>query len=67
MLAKRRTAHGSGLGRTRWIVESSIAWLHQFRRLKMRYDRLHFVHEACLSIACSMIGWKFMQNHDRSF
>ena len=36
LLAKRRTAHGSGLGKTRWVIERSIAWLHQFRRLKMR-------------------------------
>lgn len=27
-LAKRRTAHGSGLGTTRWVVERTIAWLH---------------------------------------
>jgi transposase len=67
MLAKRRTAHGSGLGKTRWVVERSIAWLHQFRRLKMRYERLHFVHEAFLSIACSMICWKFIQTHALSF
>ncbi len=67
VLAKRRTAHGSGLGKTRWVVERSIAWLHQFRRLKMRYERLDFVHEAFLSIACSMICWKFIQNHALSF
>jgi transposase len=67
VLAKRRTAHGSGLGKTRWVVERSIAWLHQFRRLKMRYERLHFVHEAFLSIACSLICWNFIQNHADSF
>ena len=67
VLAKRRTAHGSGLGKTRWVVECSIAWLHQFRRLKMRYERLHFIHEASLSIACSMICWNFIQNHALSF
>ena len=67
VLAKRRTPHGSGLGKTRWVVERSIAWLHQFRRLKMRYERLHFVHEAFLSIACSMICWNFIQTHAVSF
>lgn len=67
VLAKRRTAHGSGLGKTRWVVERSIAWLHQFRRLKMRYERLDFVHEAFLSIACSLICWNFIQNHAPSF
>lgn len=60
-LAKRRTAHGSGLGRTRWVVERSIAWLHSFRRLKMRYEKLAVPHEAFLSLACSLICWNFLK------
>ena len=34
-LAKRNTEHGSGLGRWRWVVERSFAWLSQFRRWGM--------------------------------
>jgi transposase len=30
---------GSGLGRARWVVERTFAWLHHFRRLLVRYDR----------------------------
>ena len=67
LLAKRRTAHGSGLGKTRWVIERSIAWLHQFRRLKMRYERLAFVHEAFLMIACSLICWNFLKPPTNSF
>jgi transposase len=67
VLAARRTAHGSGLGKTRWVIERSIAWLHQFRRLKLRYERLDFVHEAFLSIACSMICWNFLKPVVNSF
>jgi transposase len=67
VLAARRTAHGSGLGKTRWVIERSIAWLHQFRRLKIRYERLDFVHEAFLSIACSMICWNFLKPLANSF
>jgi transposase len=29
-IARRQTAHGSGLGRVRWPVERSLSWLHQF-------------------------------------
>jgi transposase len=29
-IARRRTAHGSNLGKTRWVVECTIAWPHQF-------------------------------------
>lgn len=43
-LARRRTPHGSGLGRTRWVVERTLAWLHRFRRLSVRYERRDCVH-----------------------
>ncbi|MET9443099.1 IS5 family transposase [Streptomyces sp. NPDC006610] len=36
--ARKGTAHGSGLGRTRWVVERTFAWLHQFKRLRTRYE-----------------------------
>jgi transposase len=39
LIARRRTGHGSGLGRLRWPVERSLAWLHQFRRLLVRFER----------------------------
>jgi transposase len=56
-LAKRRTPHGSGLGRTRWVVERTLAWLHRFRRLNLRYERRPCVHEAFLALACALICW----------
>lgn len=31
ILAQRLTEHGSGLGVHRWVVERTLAWLHQFR------------------------------------
>ena len=60
-LAKRRTPHGSGLGRTRWVVERTLAWLHRFRRLNMRYERRACIHEAFLMLGCSMICWNFLK------
>lgn len=47
--------HGSGLGVTRWVVERTIAWLHQYRRLRIRYERTGEIHQAFLSIGCSLI------------
>jgi transposase len=35
----RNTNHGSGLGRWRWVVERTFAWLNQFRRLRLRYEK----------------------------
>ncbi len=55
VLAKRLTQHGSGLGIHRWVVERTLAWLHQFRRLRVRYERRADIHEAFLSFGCSLI------------
>jgi hypothetical protein len=41
----------------RWVVERTIAWLHQ-RRLLVRYERRHDIHEAFLSFACCLICWQ---------
>jgi transposase len=56
-LARIGAPHGSGLGKTRWVVERSIAWLHNYRRLKIRYERYDYIHEAFLSLACALICW----------
>ena len=60
-LAKRRTPHGSGLGQTRWVVERTLAWLHRFRRLNVRYERRPCVHQAFLTLACALICWNFLR------
>ncbi len=39
VIARRRTEHGSGLGRYRWVIERTFAHLHQFKRLLVRYER----------------------------
>jgi transposase len=46
MIARRQTEHGSGLGRWRWVVERAFAWLHNFRRLRIRWERRHDIHLA---------------------
>jgi transposase len=66
-IARRRTKHGSGLGKTRWVVERTIAWLHWFRRLRIRYERLPSIHEAFLKIGCSLICWRHLQQCQSSF
>jgi transposase len=57
-IARRQTEHGSGLGRYRWVVERTFAWLHQFKRLLVRYDRRHDIHEAFLAIACCLVCYR---------
>ena len=60
-LAKRRTKHGSGLGRRRWVVERTFAWLNQFRRLRVRYDKRADIHEAFVSLGCALICWRALR------
>jgi transposase len=57
-IAKPGSAHGSGLGRERWVAERSISWLHQCRRLRVRYERRDDIHVAFPSIACGLICFK---------
>ncbi len=49
---------GSDLGIYRWVVERTLSWLHQFRRL--RYARRSDIHETFLALALAMIVWNFL-------
>jgi len=61
LLAKRNTENGSGLGQWRWVVERTFAWLNQFRRLRVRYEKRADIHEAFLSLGCALICWRFLR------
>ncbi len=65
LLAMRNTENGSGLGRWRWVIERTFAWLNQFRRLRLRYEKRAEMHKALLSLACALICWNFLQGHFR--
>lgn len=54
-IARKGTAHGSGLGKTRWVVERTFAWLRQFKRLRIRYEIGADLHLCLLQLACSII------------
>ena len=41
---------GCGSGRWRWVVERTFAWLFQFRRIRVRYERRADIHEAFLTL-----------------
>ena len=57
-LAPRGRRHGSGLGKRRWVVERTLSWLHQFRRLRVRYDRRADIHDAFLQLACIVVCFR---------
>ena len=49
--------HGSGLGKTRYVVERTLSWFGNFRRLKLCYERtgIHFqaFHELAAATLCA--------------
>src|SRR5581483_4708337 len=57
-IARRGTPHGSGLGTHRWVVEQTIALLHWFRRLRIRWEIREDIHEAFLTLASAIICWR---------
>lgn len=61
-IARRRTSHGSGLGRFRWVVERTISWFHRPRKLRLRTDWRADIHEAFMSLGCSLICWSVLAN-----
>ena len=66
-IARRNTAHGSGLGIFRYVAEQTVALLHQFRRLRTRFDKRDDIHEAFLRFGCAMICWRRLHSSSGYF
>jgi transposase len=64
-LARRGDAHGSGLGKIRWVVERTLSWLHQNRRLRVRYERRADIHDGFLKLGCIMICFKQLKSSSK--
>ena len=41
--------------RRRWIIERTNAWLQNYRRIQVRYDRYLFIYKSFAILACIMI------------
>ena len=54
-IARRGVERLDRLGRYRWVVERTLAWLARFRRLTIRYERRADIHWALTALACSLI------------
>lgn len=60
-IARRGVDSSERLGRYRWVVERTGAWLNCFRRLRIRYERRDDIHQAFLDLGCALICWNFLQ------
>lgn len=57
-ICRRGIEGGERLGRHRWIVERTLAWLARFRRLTIRYERRADLHLALTTLGCALVCFK---------
>jgi transposase len=60
-IARRGVESSQRLGRHRWKVERSLAWLLTNRRLTVRYERRADILTAFLYLACGLICARKLQ------
>jgi transposase len=59
-IARKGIESSTRLGRHRWVVERSFAWLHRFRRLLIRYERDAEIHQGFLNLAAILMCWSVL-------
>lgn len=60
-IARPMIDSGKHLGRYRWVVERTFAWLDRFRRITIRYERRADIHLAFTTLAAALICLKQIQ------
>jgi transposase len=60
-IARKGVESKSSLGRYRWVVERTFAWLARYRRLSIRYEKRADIHEAFLVLGCALICFNFLR------
>jgi IS5 family transposase len=60
-IARRGVEDKTRLGRHRWVVERTLAWLARYRRLAIRHERREDIHQALLDLACAHICLNFLR------
>jgi transposase len=59
-IARKGIESSQRLGRHRWVVERTLAWLNRYRRLTIRYERRADIHQAFLTLGCALICWNYL-------
>jgi transposase len=60
-IARRRIESSTRLGRHRWTIERTGAWLGGWRRLRIRYERSSERFYALAMLACAVICCNALQ------
>ncbi len=58
MNSRRIARRGTGLGMYRWVVERTITWYHDMKRLRIRWEHRDDIHEAFLKLASCIIAFQ---------
>ncbi|WP_406224247.1 IS5 family transposase [Streptomyces canus] len=58
VISRKGAPNIKGLGKLRYVAEQAFAFLHQFKRLAIRWERRLELHDAFVSLACSLICWR---------
>ncbi|MDP9356014.1 MAG: IS5 family transposase [Chloroflexota bacterium] len=60
-IARKGVDSSQRLGRHRWVIERTLAWLNRYRRLTVRYERRADIHQAFLTLGCCLICFNALQ------
>ena len=54
-IARRGVDSSQRLGRHRWVVERTHAWMARLRRLAVRYEQREDIHMAFVTLGCALV------------
>ncbi len=60
-IARRGVESKDRLGRHRWVVERTFAWMSGWKRLILRYDRWASQYHSFLDLGCALISWSYLK------
>ncbi|MEU2800695.1 IS5 family transposase [Streptomyces sp. NPDC007117] len=58
VISRKGSPNVKSIGKLRYVVEQTFALLHQFKRLAVRWERRTELHDAFVSLACSLICYR---------
>ncbi|GGX50578.1 hypothetical protein [Streptomyces noursei] len=58
MISRKGSPNIQGLGKLRYVVEQTFSLPHHLKRLAVHWERRLDLHDAFVSLACSLICWR---------
>ena len=55
-IARQRIESSERFGRHRWVVERTVGWMRNFKRLTIRYERRDDIHLGFLKLAALIVA-----------